>query len=43
VKPAYIKWAAILALAVMAYYFDSELCAIGAAIVFIGLDDEDYR
>jgi hypothetical protein len=42
-KPAYIKWLAVLALAAMAYYFDSDLCGIAAAIVFMGIDDEDYR
>lgn len=42
-KPAYTKWAAIFALAAMAYYFSSELCGLGAVMVFIGLDDEDYR
>lgn len=42
-KPAYIKWSAVLALATMAYYFGSELCGFGAVLVFIGIDDEDYR
>jgi hypothetical protein len=42
-KPAYVKWCVVFALAAMAYCFRSELCGLGAVIVFIGIDDEDYR